>query len=435
MSQRTAEYLSSKTVPFQPKPNRSALLISGDEALAEQLAVVLEEKYHLERSEEVPHLWSDEIELVFVVFDGDARRTIEQIINLELLSKGRPVFVLLKERDTDFIISASHYGARGFILVSEELAKVLPIIHMQFRRATGKSGQQSVFFSLKGGVGQTTLAVNIADEIARITQTQVVLVDLRLPLGDVPLFYDFKDEDYYSLNDFIYNLNRFDEELIFASLMRAPSGLHILPLSQDPAEMERITAENVKTALSVLRKYFDHVLVDCSHDFSAISLSALDDADNLVMVFEPTLPALRATYQAQLVFRKLGYETERIRLLLNRFEDVDRVNKVIDQLDIPCVIQVDNDYHGFNEAMVAGKTYMAHNPDSPIARQISRIAHTLHYGPPDNNYPVEEEVVSGTVWARTWQRLFKWLRRIMGGTDHTTSVPMKHRNRSVEEAA
>jgi pilus assembly protein CpaE len=297
---------------------KQALYFGQNDDLKEAVRVSIMSKYTVESMSEVPHIWPDDISLVLLEFNGDGDNVLDKVGQILTLAKGVPVYVLLKDKDADFIIEANHQGVQGFIECPNEVFHILSILHMQDRRRQGKNGNVSSLFSLKGGVGCTALATNLASHLNDLTEGRTVLVDLNMPLGDTALYLNMEGDRLYTLTDFVYNLNRFDENLIYKSLSRHESGLYVLSLPTEVGELDNLSGELIKTIINSLRRYYDHVIIDCASDLSDLTLSCLDESDNIVLVAEPSLSSFRAVNTVIQLTQKLGYIRESIKLIVNR---------------------------------------------------------------------------------------------------------------------
>lgn len=361
---------------------KKAFYIGKDSDLQEAVRLSMASKYLLEVSEQAPHIWPENISLVLLEYEGDNEQTLEQVNEVLTLSKGIPLYVLLKQKNVDFIIEASHQGVVGFIECPNEVFNILSILHMQDRRRQGKNGNVSSLFSLKGGVGCTALAANIASHLNDMTLERTVLVDLNTPLGDVPLYLGMEDKRLYSITDFVYNLNRFDENLIYKSLNRHESGLYLLSLPSEVGELDSLNGEVIKTVIQTLRRYYDHVIIDCASDLSALTLSCLDESDNIVLVAEPSLSSLRSVNSVIQLTQKLGFLEESIKLIINRntTHNDEMMDEVIEALKVDTVVRVSNRYIDFNESLKEGVLLKDYRPDSIVNEQLRSVATMLHNG-------------------------------------------------------
>ncbi|BBN58927.1 AAA family ATPase [Hydrogenovibrio marinus] len=409
---------------------KQAIFIGQDEDLEEAVRVSIMSKFQMERMDEVPHVWPDSIDLVLIEYDGEPKWVLEKIGQILTLSKGVPLYVLLKKKDADFIIEANHQGVQGFIECPNEIFHILSILHMQERRRKGKNGNVSSLFSLKGGVGCTAIATNLAAQISTMTENRTVLVDLNMPLGDTALYLNMESDRLYTITDFIYNLNRFDENLIYKSLSQhASSGLYLLPLPSDIGELDNLNSDMIKTIVQSLRKYFDHVIIDCSSDLSDLTLSCLDESDNIVLITEPSLSSLRAVNAVIRLTQRLGYLKDSLKLIVNRdtSNQDDMMEEVIEALEVDKIARVSNDYISFNESLKQGVLLKDFNPQSKVNRQLNCIANMLHNG--SVTMDVQDDVVP-TANPNWWEQLPETLKQAL----ERVKAAIKN-NKSISKAA
>lgn len=421
----------SQVLPTGSIALKRALYFGGDEDLKEAVRVAIMSKYSLESMHEVPHIWPDDIDLVLIEFNQNGDAVLDQVNQMLTLAKGVSIYVLLKHKDADFIIEANHQGVQGFIECPNEVFKTLSILHMQDRRRQGKNGNVSSFFSLKGGVGRTALATNIASHLTEFTEGRTVLVDLNMPLGDTALYLNMEGQRLYSLTDFIYNLNRFDENLIYKSLSRHESGLYLLSLPTEVSELDNLNGELIKTIIQSLRRYYDHVVIDCASDLSDLTLSCLDESDNIVLVAEPSLSSLRAVNTAIQITQKLGYLRESLKLVVNRStsHDDEMLDEVIDAFKVDTVARVANDYLGFNNSLKEGLLLKQFKPQSVVNQQLNNIANMLHNG------SLRLDVVDAEVSKPRGQNLLKsWFKKLNRPGRASTERSVKSNDLKTAEA-
>jgi pilus assembly protein CpaE len=363
---------------------KRALFIGRDWTLFQHIESMIRPTFDIVMEQEVPNIWPDDLELVLIEADRDRARTMENITRITSHSRGLAPFLLIHERDVELIMQASRLGVRSFIEVPEDLPNILGIVQKVNRNVSGRGGAISSFFSLKGGVGCTMLAVNVAHHLRDITVGRTVLVDLNVPLGDTALYMDIADEGAYSIADFIYNMGRFDEKLVYESLTRHRSGVYLLGLPKRLEDLENLTPEAVQASLQTLRRYYDHIIIDCASDLSATTLSCLDESDQIVLVTEPSLASLRATRTVYDLSRELGYAPERLRLVLNRHTAAgeELVDELIGALGLPVAARVANSYYTFLESLKHGELLHEYAPGSQPDQQIRAIAEMLHQGMP-----------------------------------------------------
>ncbi len=181
---------------------------------------------------------------------------------------------------------------------------------------TQANGKIIAAFSLRGGVGVTTLATNLASGLAGLWSAPTVLVDLALAAGQSALMFNLPYRRSWA------NLARLPIEeieplVIHETLLQHSSGVRILASSPQPEQNEYLTGEKVAHVLSLLAKQYAYIVLDLSHDFHETTLAGLDASHEIVMMLSPDLAAVRAAVCALGVFDNLKYPKEIIRVVEN----------------------------------------------------------------------------------------------------------------------
>ena len=363
---------------------RRALHIGKDWILFQQIEERIKPAFEIVMEQDVPNVWPEDLELVLLEANSNILLTLDTITRITTHSKGVAPFLLIRDRNVELLLQASRIGVRSFIEIPDDLSDILSIVQKVNRHQQGRGGIISSFYSLKGGVGCTTLAVNVSHHLAELTVGRTVLVDLNVPLGDTALYMGLDEDGHYSVSDFIYNMGRFDEKLVYESLTRHESGVHLLGLPKQLEELENLTPEAIQASLQTLRRYFDHVVVDCASDLSAITLSCFDESDYIVLATEPSLASLRASRTIYELAQELGYAGEKLRLVLNRHTAMgeEMIEELIKAMSLPVAARVANDYLSFLECIREGELLHNHTPDSLPDQQIHSVAEMLHQGTP-----------------------------------------------------
>ncbi len=238
-----------------------------------------------------------------------------------------------------------------------------------------RQGRITAVFSTKGGLGATTLAVNLGVALAE-REANTLLVELDTRYSDVNTFLDLRPK--FSILDVFENLERMDESLLRGLVTKHSSGLWVLP---GPGRYERamLGATQVGGGLELLRGHFDHVLLDLRHDFDAGTVAALEAADGVLFVTTPCVAALRAGASALTTFRHLGLDVKRIRLVVMRDGTSDDVTlkHIQDTLGLPPSVRIANDYRTVVTAIDAGRPLVTAAPHAKVAKSLRRLAAAL----------------------------------------------------------
>jgi pilus assembly protein CpaE len=282
----------------------------------------------------------------------------------------------------ELILQSLRAGAREFLhlpIKPEELKTVfdritdIPAIQVE---APKKRGRMIAVFSSKGGCGTSFIATNIAAANSEPT----VLVDLNLQAGDLPLYLGVDPK--YSIADIVENHSRLDEALIMSFVTPCNSKLSLLAAPKQADSADEIQPEHVFEVLQRLRQSFDYVILDPQHTFDSITLAALDQADEIVLVLSLDIPAIRSTQRALEIFDRLGYPRKKVRVVVNRWSkqidlDLREVEKFLGE---PVIGFVPSDYQTTVNSINLGTPIVTAEPGSKIAQELKRIAQKLNDG-------------------------------------------------------
>ena len=136
----------------------------------------------------------------------------------------------------------------------------------------------------------------MATNIAACTGAPTILVDLNLQAGDLPLFLGLNQK--YSFADMAENRTRLDDELIKSFATPYSSNLSLLAAPKEADSADEIEPEHVFAVLQRLRESYDYVVLDPQHTFDSITLAALDQSDEILLVLTLDIPAIRSTQRA-----------------------------------------------------------------------------------------------------------------------------------------
>lgn len=170
--------------------------------------------------------------------------------------------------------------------------------------------------SAKGGAGKTITATNLAVLLARLPDTTVCLVDADLQFGDVCLVLQI--EPSFTVVNAAAELHKLDSQLLDSILATHHSGLRVLPAPLEPAFADDITTPALLQIISLLSEMFDYVVIDTASIMDELLLSLFERSDEIVMVVDMDLPAVKNSKLALETLRLLKFPTSKIRLLLNR---------------------------------------------------------------------------------------------------------------------
>lgn len=265
--------------------------------------------------------------LVIDVF-FDIEKSVDLIKNLKEKNKDLYIVAVSNKTTTDNIIKIMRAGAREFVtkpFVQSEFNEILETIKKDFCAVDSKNACKIIStFSNKGGIGKTSIAVNLALEIAQMTKEKVALIDLNLQLGDVSTFLDMTPT--FAMDYIADNINNLSEDDLLKAMTRYKNtSLYVIA---DPLNIDKskdITAKQIESILTVLKKNFSYVVIDIGTNIDSKTLTALNYSDLILLIAIVNLPAIRSTQRCMELFNRLGYSSDKIKLVLNRFMENDDI--------------------------------------------------------------------------------------------------------------
>jgi pilus assembly protein CpaE len=259
-------------------------------------------------------------------------------------------------------------------------------------------------FSLRGGVGISTLAANLATGLSQIWDKPAVLVDLVLTAGQDALLlnlpFRYSWEDLASLP-----LNEMDDEYINQILLLYPNGTRLLAASPNPETGEKLPVETVAHVLETLKKHYQHIVIDLAHDFSESNLAGLDASDTILCVVAPELASVRAMNIALKTFEKLSIPMEKIQLVMNwTFQHNGLSRKDIENaLHYPVKYIVPFAPDPMIAAINMGTPVVISQPESPLGIFLEELAFLISKNEFMNQRPKEP--------SKAWLRVYSHLKQ------------------------
>lgn len=289
------------------------------------------------------------------------------------------IFMVNDTKDPDLIIRSLKTGADDFITLPMDNNGILTAVNLALEK--GARGEKDadiiIVHSSKGGEGVTTLSVNLAGHIRSLTGGRVLLVDLKAQTGDVALFLDLEGK--YTVPDLIQDMPRLDENLLFSSLIQHPSGFYVLTAPDEIDKTDIVSTEDMGRMFGMLKEYMDYIIVDMAHEFSEQTASVIDLAEKILLLSQQTVPALKAVRKTLDLFKTVGYEEDKIKIIINRYEkgNAIRQEEMETLFGQNVFALVANDYRAVTDAINKGKLLSVDHEGTPADRDIAAIASRL----------------------------------------------------------
>jgi pilus assembly protein CpaE len=282
--------------------------------------------------------------------------------------------------EPDLIVRSMRAGVHEFLVnppKPEELAGSVERLMRRTRTET-EQGELIAVYSGKGGLGSTSIAVNLAQAFASVrNDARVALVDLVVAGGDVRVFLNLKPS--YDISHLIAKGSQVDAELLNSVLTPCPGGVWALPTGDSPEDQDMFDSAAVGSVLTLLRQHFAITVVDCEHHLSEATLAALDAADRIILVTQLTVPALRSTQRSLTVCRRLGYDESKLCVVINRYQsgDVLPVKDAEDLLQTQIYWKLPNDYRLSATSLTRGVPVTLEDPNSKLAKSYTDLVRKI----------------------------------------------------------
>lgn len=302
-----------------------------------------------------------------------------------LLRRARPGVRLIvcspvAQPNQQLLIEAMRCGVQDFLakpVEPERLREILTrILEESHESPDARAEKLIVVMGAKGGVGATTVAVNLGVQLARLPKKRVVLLDFARPLGLVPLQLDLQPR--FGVRDAVDNLDRLDSHFFSGLLTHHKSQLEVLAGASQPEEWQRIPVSSLERVVNVAQSSFDVVLADLGSQFSSEWRPVLQLSRMVLLVGETNVPALWALERRLLALAGFGLDPERIRIVINRWRrgDDEALKSVERNMKRSVFACLPNDFRRVSDAINLGMPLEV-NGSASLASRFAQLAAQL----------------------------------------------------------
>jgi pilus assembly protein CpaE len=341
----------------------------------------------------------------FIALDGNPDRALELVAELAKSAPECSILVTSSSTDGNLILRTMRAGAKEFLtqpLKPEDVAAALQRVARQKHGSRPGNPHGCLVFAVTGatgGVGTTSLAVNLGCALAADKDNSVALIDLDLALGDADVFLDTIPE--YTLTDVAQNVSRLDLTLLKRSLTKHESGLYLLPRPVQLDDARLVTADDMTRVIGLLKATFTHLIIDTSKSFNTLDMFALNQADVVLLVTQLDLPCLRNVVRLLMSFKETPVLDQKVRIVVNRVGyDTGQISlkKAQETMGREIFWQVPNDYRVMVEVRNNGVPLLQQAPKAAITQSICQLADAL-CGKHDEHQDAGSKVRS---WLSLW---------------------------------
>ena len=349
-----------------------------------------------------------------VSLDGEPEKALRLLERMRREAPDCSLLAVSESSDGQLILQSMRAGAREFLtlpLSLEDLMAALGrISEMKFGGDAGGSRSTKVIAvaGACGGVGCTSVAVNLGCILASKPEYTVALVDLDLAIGDADVFLDAIPD--YSLIDVTENIARLDFQLLKKSLTKHSSGLYLLPRPVQLQDVSLITRESLRRVFGLLKATFSHIVIDVSKGFTEIDQAAFEFANEVLMVVQLDLPCLRNLVRLQMSFEEIEGLSDKLKIVVNRVgleSGQIKLKKARETIGRDIFAQIPNDYRTMVEVRNNGVPLYEQAPKAPITLAMQELAARLSNDSANAENDSEGKAGSGSgasSWLSFWPK-------------------------------
>lgn len=320
------------------------------------------------------------IQKSFLIVDTDDDANMDFIARVSSDCPNCKILAVSENPTVDFIIKVMRLGAKEILsspVIKSEFFDVLKRVCEQLNGEYQKINKCRMItvFSNKGGIGKTSVASNLALELAKTTKENVALIDLNFQLGDITTFLDLKPS--FNISYMLKNLDKINKDFLLNALEKYKNtSLYVLADPPYFKQADDISSKQVARLFDILKDSFSYIVVDTDANFDGKTITALDNSDLLFLVTCINLPALRNCQRCLDLFDKLGYSSDKVQVLVNRYMENDEIKaddaeKVLNK---EIYWKIPNNYFTMMAAINKGVPVSEINPASNVAQSYKELA-------------------------------------------------------------
>jgi pilus assembly protein CpaE len=336
-------------------------------------------------------------DVVMVSIDSDPNKALVLIGQLAEQEPDLPILAISARGDGQAILKALRSGAREFLTSPVVLEELLQALQRMQRGGGGGNGTRvsgssmdmgngrpermgSLVISIlgsRGGVGCTSLAVNIGANLAMEPGCSVALVDLDLALGDAHVALDMTPD--YTLADVAMNVDRLDMTFLRRSLSKHSSGLSLLPHPSNIEDISLIREDHLQRVIGLLRASYTHLVLDLSKSLSPCDLTALRASDIILLVGQLELSSLMNIVRIMMSLGNDEMLGRKVKIVLNQVtaETDISVKKAEEIIGKSIYWQVPADPRVLHESRTEGVPLVQKAPKSKVQQAIGSLSLAL----------------------------------------------------------
>jgi pilus assembly protein CpaE len=353
-----------------------------------------EAEYHLEYAKsgteglsKIPSFEPDMIIVDLKLPEMDGFQILERL-RRDIKYSHVPVIVITAQDELSEKLKAFEMGADDYLVKPfqpQELVARMGILArrgkaMQLMAGPSRKSTATVItvHSLRGGVGCSSIVVNLGLAFHKLWGKPTLLIDGVLTAGQVSLMLDGKPAATWE-NLVGVNAENFDDAVVEEMMCQHKSGIRYIASPRYPIAADTFTNDTLHHLMEQIKSLTEFVLVDTSHDFSDMTIQMLSMSSSILLVMAPEMASLRTTLSALEIYDRLGIPLDKVKIALNN----NSSSPAIKQAQLEKVLKRPIDFvlpfeaGEVNRALNFGQPFILNNPDLPICLNLEKMAYAL----------------------------------------------------------
>ncbi|MCP4175877.1 MAG: MinD/ParA family protein [Fuerstiella sp.] len=342
-------------------------------------------------------------DMALINVDSNPQQAIDLIGEITRTAPQCAVLVISDSQEGSLILQVMRNGAREFLNMPLQLDDFVAALD-RIRTALGgtdgdgaaNTGQIVSIVGVGGGVGSTSMSVNIAAALAQDPANSPVIIDLDLTLGDADVWLDIIPD--YTIRDVSENISRLDYGLLKRSLTRHDCGVFLLPRPVEVEGQDLVRPDDLRRILALLKATFSHLIIDASKSFGPLDMSAMEVSDRILVVTQLDLTCLRNVVRVIQFLDQANGLDKKVDIIVNRMglEDTDiSLNKALETIGREVFWQLPNDYATMVGARNNGIPLTQFAPKARLTRSMNDLTKRLSMSEEDQARNVVAEKKKG----------------------------------------
>lgn len=311
-----------------------------------------------------------------VIFDIDSKNSNEILDKISFLKaqyENLNFIATSYEINSTLVSKTLNLGVCDFLL-KPIIQTVIENSIKKINYTKEKKAKTICVFSNKGGVGKTSITTNLAWEIYEKTNDKICILDLSFNSEDVSTF--LKIEQKFNLDYILSNLENSNEELLLSLIGKyKDSKIYLLEAQEEIMPEIKYTPQEIAKIINSLKNIFDYIIIDTSSILNEINMSIFNNSDLIMLISSMNLASIKNTKKCCELFDKIGYNDDKIKLIINRFIENEEFN--LNNLNKEIFAKIPNNYLTLIDAINVGQNVKEINPQSNIAKAYSKLAQDI----------------------------------------------------------